>query len=409
MKKIPVIILFLISASSVFAEYSIRTSFVNINATNILILTLSLLTLFHFIYIKKLKSAKLKILFFCLFIVGFSAFSTVVVDVSEHLRTVVTLSKGLTVIVLLVYWLDRYRDVKVVSIGLVAAGVFAVAGSALQGYFEIGHGFFPGTQSAGSRLPGLGLNPGLVRSPGFFEGFGLFGVYVETAALLSAAGFLARGRRQGVPFVLSLVGVCLAGFGLILSQSRSGLFATLIGYTVFYLLSTYVYSRWSIFRLLPLLLVLITVSVTWKYIWQALLLLNTEAVYNRVEGYYSAISSIVKNPIFGIGFDGVQNKIEYYHSVHSGYINMSLSSGLVSFGLYLYLNIEAVRGGVRCLDPTDVRSPLAIALLSAFAATIVEVMLWGGGVFATAPYLLIGLLISLGQSKSKHIAKSKRN
>jgi hypothetical protein len=398
MKKIAVGLLFLIAATSIFAEYGIPTPVVNLNVTNVLILLLSFVTLISILKRGGVSRQFASLSFLCLSIVGFGAISFEVQYAPAHFRTVITLSKGLILVLLITYWLDHHEEVKTVAKGLFIAGVLAFVGSALQGYFGVGSQFFAGTQSAGSRLPGLGLNLGIVRSPGFVEGFGLFGIYIESAALLAAMGFLSEGRKQGISRSAAWGGVLLAVCGLLLSQSRSGLLATAVGYVVFYLLSIRVYRRFTFVNAFPIAVLFIGLLFSGGYVWERLSSLNTLAIEYRLIGYQAAIKNILERPIFGISFSGIQSRLNYYHTIHSSYLNLALSGGVVSLFLYSYLKCKAALGGWRLLHLYDQKAPLAISLLSVLAATIVECALWGGGVFATVVYLIIGLLISLGKT-----------
>jgi hypothetical protein len=93
----------------------------------------------------------------------------------------------------------------------------------------------------------------------------------------------------------------------------------------------------------------------------------------------------------------MQSKLNYYHVIHNSYLNLLAGGGAVAFGLYAYLNVKAIKEGVLCLRASDPRAPLAIGLLSALSAAMVECLFWGGGIFATAVFIILGLLISLGQ------------
>lgn len=403
MKKISIRLLFLVAATSIYAEYSISTPVLNINVTNVLILILLFVTVITTLKRGRIRVRFASLAFLCMSIVGFGAISFEVQYASEHFRTVITLSKGLLVVLLMTYWLNRYEEVKTVAIGVFVAGVIAFIGSALQGYFGVGNQFFAGAKSAGSRLPGLGVNVDIVRSPGFVEGLGLFGVYVESAALLAATGFVAEGRRQGVPQTLAWVGVLLAVGGLLLSQSRSGILATLIGYVVFYLLYTWVYRGFKSLDKLLVTALFLGITISGVYIWENIKIINTLSITNRLVGYRLSIIHILENPILGIGFSGVGEEINYYRAIHNSYLKLALSGGLISFVGYIFLNFKAVAGVAPLLHPHDKRAPLAISLLSVLAATVVECALWGGGLFATVVFIIIGLLVSLGNASSYKI------
>ncbi|WP_251923626.1 O-antigen ligase family protein [Salinibacter ruber] len=402
MKRTVVNLLFLAAALSIFAEFAVDVGVVNLNITNTLILIIGSLMCLRVLLRKKLPIYTAKIFILSSLLVVFYTTSLRVESVAGHLRTVITLSKGLVLVILVVYWLDRYEEVRLVAMGLVIAGIIALTGSFLQGYVGIGENFFPGSPDT-SRLRKLGFRTNVVRTPGLLEGWGLFGVYVESAALLCATGFLRQGRRQGVPVLVAYAGLGVAFIGLIMSQSRSGLVSTLVGYAVFFILYLKVYSEYNFIKLTPLITMCVAILVWLSYpLVNVIYSLNVEAVITRLVGYEKALEEMYRNPVFGIGFDNVSDKLKYYHSVHNGYLNVAASGGLIAFLLYAYLNVKAIKGGLHCLSPFDQRAPLAIALLSAFAATVVETMLWAGGAFASAPYLIIGLLIALGRSNFRH-------
>ena len=398
MRKVAINIIYLSALLSVFLEYKIQANVVNINITNVLLISGTFITLYHVVKKGKIKREVVRLFILSTFLLLFST-SSLQIEVGsgfEHLRVVVTLSKGVIIILLLSYWIDSYCEAGKVSKGLIWAGMIAFIGMFFQGYFGIEDRIFPNTLSL-SRLPGLGVNLGIWRATGFLGGVGLLGVYLESAALLSAIGFLRHGRRQGMPRILAVLGVVVALTGLLFSQSRSGLVATVVGYGVFCALATYVYSRNAVVRMIPLVLIFGAVLYVGPELTEVIVSLNRKAVTNRLEGYWAAAGAAAKNPIFGIGFSNMRPKLNYDHAIHNSYLNLLAGGGVVAFGLYAYLNVKAIKEGVLCLRASDPRAPLAIGLLSALSAAMVECLLWGGGVFATAVFIILGLLISLGQ------------
>jgi len=402
MRSRVVSLIYLAVALSVFTEIKIQADPVNINSTNVLLVVLVLITFFDVIKKGKVRNETFGLFSACVFFLLFGAtsFNVNVGGGGEHLRSVVTLAKGVIVILLISYWSNEYKDIEKISRGLIVAGLVAFIGALIQGYFlvsvEVG-GIFPNKTRGMQRLSDLGVNLGLERASGFLGGFGLLGVYMESAALLSAVGFLSYGRRRVVPIVIAILGVVVAGVGLVVSQSRSYLAAIVVGYSVFYTLATLVYSRFTVLRIVPLALVSGTVFYYWSSLWEVLLALNVNAVMLRVEGYLAAIRSVTENPIFGIGFSNMESKLNYYWTVHNSYLVLLAGGGIVAFVFYAYLNVKAIKEGVLCLKASDPRAPLAIGLLSSLSAAIVECLFWGGGVFATAVFIILGLLISLGQ------------
>jgi hypothetical protein len=398
MKRWALWILYLSVLLSVFAEIKIKANPVNINSTNVLLLIALLVTIYDVIERGRVNRR----VFFLFFVsISFLTFGAMTLRVGvgsgmDHLRTVVTLSKGVIVVLIISYWVDEYSSVKWISRGLIWAGLIAFLGAFLQGYLGSESGIFADSLN-GSRLPALGLNLGVWRASGFLEGYGLLGVYVESAALLSAVGFLRHGRRQGWTKGLAFLGVVIAITSFLFSQSRSGLVATVVGYGVFYVLATFVYSRPTVMRAVPLVLVFSIILYIGATISEAIVNINRAAITNRLEGYWAASSAVANNPIFGIGFSNMYSKLDFYESIHNSYLNLLAGGGMVAFALYAYLNVEAIKEGVLCLRASDPRAPLAIGLLSALSAAMVECMLWGGGVFATAVFIILGLLISLGR------------
>ncbi len=399
MKRLAINIIYLSILFSVFTEYKVEAEPVNINFTNLLLLCGVFVTLYDALRSKEYSKYDLKLLFVSVSFLAFSAtsFQIEVGSGVSHLRTVVTLSKGVLVILLMSYWIDSYTEVEKIVTALVWAGLIAFFGAFIQGYFGVGANVFAGRLS-GSRLPNLGLNIDLWRASGFLEGYGLLGVYMASAALLSAVGFLSYGRREGRSRVFAFLGVVIALVGFLVAQSRSFLLAMLVGYGVFYVLATFVYNRFTILRAVPLALILGGVFYFGSAILEVIVNINRLAIIKRIEGYWAAATAAANNPIFGVGFSNMYSKLDYYLSIHNAYLNLLAGGGGVAFVLYAYLNVKAIKEGVLCLKASDPRAPLAIGLLSALSAAMVECMLWGGGVFATAVFVILGLLISLGRA-----------
>lgn len=395
-------LIFVLVTLSVFSEIRIDADPVNINATNTLLILCLFATLYSIIKASRLDGRVVTLVYVSILFILLSAYS-LRVQVGEelsHLRQVVTLCKGIIVIFVFAYWLDEYRDVYMVSNALVVAGIVAFVGAFVQGYVGISHEsfFFEDTLRGTQRIDYLGLNLDVQRAPGFLGGYGLLGVYIESAALLSAVGFLSHGRRQGASLILAVVGVVIAVAGLVVSQSRSGLVATVAGYTVFYTLATLVYSRFSFVRVIPLLLFLGCLVLIGTNVWDTIRALNRKSIFYRLQGYRAALETVVDNPVLGIGFSNMKTKLEYNRAIHNSYLNLLTGAGALSFLAYLYFKVKAIKGGVLCLKASDPRAPLAIGLLSTLAAAVVECMLWGGGIFATVVFIIIGLLICLGQT-----------
>lgn len=402
MKDRVVNVIYLIVALSVFVEIRINADPFNINATNILLITCLFITLYHILRQGQIRENIAVMLFLGLSFLLFSSFS-LRVEAGEglsHMRSIVTLTKGVMVIFLISYWLTEYNDVRKVARAFILAGVLAFLGAFIQGTMGISNEsiFFEDTLRGVKRLNNLGINLPIQRAPGFLGGYGLLGVYIETAALLSAIGFLRHGRRQGMSLPLAIVGVVLAIMGLLVSQSRSGLVATVVGYSVFYTLTTLVYSRYTFMRMALLAVLSAGLIYFWLDIWSTISSLNRNSIAARIDGYVAALEALKQNPMLGIGFSNMKIKLSYYRAIHNSYLNLLTGGGLLSFVLYLYFKVKAIKGGVLCLKASDPRAPLAIGLLSALAAAVVECLLWGGGVFATAVFIIIGLLISLGQA-----------
>jgi len=400
MKNIAHSVVYFSIALSIFTELKIPADPVNINATNLLLLSGVFITVYDVIKKKRIKNSILLTSLVSILFLAFGALSFQIEVGSgiEHIRTVVTLSKGVIVILLVSYWMDTYIEVKKISNALIWAGIIASLGAILQGYLAVGpKGSVFADRLHGSRLPAFGLNLGISRASGFLEGYGLLGVYMESAALLSAIGFLDHGRRQGWTRTLAFLGIVVALTGLLFSQSRSGLVATVVGYGVFYILATLVYSRVTVVRMAPLALIIGAVVYVWPELSEAIVSINRNAVTNRVEGYWAAARAAAEDPIFGIGFSNMGPKLNYYRVIHNSYLNLLAGGGAIAFALYAYFNVKAIKEGVLCLKASDPRAPLAVGLLSALSAAIVECLFWGGGVFATAVFVILGLLISLGQ------------
>jgi len=407
MKNKAINLIYLAVLLSVFTEIKIKADPVNINFANVLLITLVPTTVYDVIKKGRVRKKTFSLFAVCgyFLLFGATSFNINVGSGVEHLRPVVTLAKGVIVVFLISYWSNEYEDIEKISKGLIIAGFVAFIGALIQGYFlvsvEVG-GIFPNKTRGMQRLSDLGLNLGLDRASGFLQGFGLLGVYMESAALLSAVGFLSYGRRQGVPIVLAILGVVVAGVGLLVSQSRSNLVAIIVGYSVFYTLATLVYSRFTIVRIVPLALLIGGLLYYGLELWDIIFALNPEAVTHRIEGYWASLRALGESPVFGIGFSNMRTKMGYYSSIHNSYLTLLTGGGIIAFASYAYLNVKAIKQGVLCLKASDPRAPLAIGLLSSLSAAMIECLFWGGGVFATAVFILIGLLVALGQVAYKH-------
>jgi hypothetical protein len=400
-------LIYLAVVLSIFTEIKIQADPVNINPTNVLLVALVLITFYDIIKrgrVRK-KTFSLFVICGCFLLFGATSFNINVGGGKEHLRSVVTLAKGVIAIFSISYWSNKYKDIEKISKGMIIAGIIAFIGAIIQGYFlvsvEVG-GIFPNKTRGVQRLSDLGLSIGLQRASGFLQGFGLLGVYMESAALLSAVGFLSYGRRQGVPRILAILGVVVASVGLLVSQSRSNLVAIIVGYSVFYTLATLVYSRFTIVRMVPLALLIGGLLYYSSELSEIIIALNRNAITQRVEGYWAAFRALRESPVFGIGFSNMRPKMDYYFSIHNSYITLLTGGGVTAFASYVYLNVKAIKEGVLCLKASDPRAPLAIGLLSSLSAAMIECLFWGGGVFATAVFILIGLLVALGQVAYEH-------
>jgi O-antigen ligase len=383
--------------SSLFVEFSLGNVGVNLSVSNVLILTSVFLTILTIIFRAKIKKQEGYLAFIFVLFLNVLLFAPSVQDTGAHISQVITIAKGASLVFVLVYWLDTYREVRTVVWTFAIAGGIAVAAAFAQGYLGLG-GDALATQHE-SRLETVGLGLDIPRSTGLLDSHGLYGSYVSTAALIMATGFIGARTPSGKKNrLLGWGGVLLSTAGVLMSQSRSGLLSVTVGAAAFYILSTYVYTGFTFRRSIPLILLAILFSFAGIDLWHTLTEISERGVSERMLGYYLGLVAFLDSPIMGVGFGSIKKVIGLDTVIHNSFISILVQGGVLGLSVYVYFYWRAIRGAWSCLRADDRRAPLAIALLSCLSAVLVEQSLYNG-VAMGINYMLIGLSIALGRAR----------
>lgn len=383
---------FLICFSGVFDAYSLW----GMSLLDFVISISSIFLLFSLLLRGKIYKKTLFVICVVVLAIFSMSFSLGGGEVLGHMRKMLIVSKGLFVVVNLVYWVDSIYRVRVAIYGLVSAGVIAVGGAFLQGYLGVEWVSFADETLNSSRIPSLGVGVDIPRSVGFVSSHGMYGSYVEAAGLILCIGFIGHAREKyNITIKTAIFGVLLLIIGVLMSQSRSGLVASLVGLFSVYILSIYNYSTFLSFRSIPLFIVALGLIFIGVEAFTRLIEVGREAVSRRLLGYYVAFQAFVENPVTGVGFGDVKGVLGVDHIIHNTYLSIAAQGGMFSIATFLFIFAMAIYYGGQCLDHVDYRAPIAIVLLSTLIAHVVELNLYNGASISIT-YIPVGLLIALG-------------
>ena len=200
----------------------------------------------------------------------------------------------------------------------------------------------------------LGWDEHLYRMFSVFLDPNFAGVFFMLIFFLSIGfGLTFYEKKQYVITVIFTVFALLDGIALYLTYSRSGLLAFIVGVIVFFWL--YGKKKFIAFSIIFIILAIFFSPKSFQTEGTNILrIASTEA---RLDSSKWAVDIIVKNPVFGVGFNSyryAQNRYgflkgKYWEVSHAGagtdnsYLFVFATTGIVGFSLYLFLLIQICR------------------------------------------------------------------
>ena len=185
-------------------------------------------------------------------------------------------------------------------------------------------GMFPVLNTCSSKLPGIEY-----CGIGISTGFATHGV-VLVSGIIAGICVIGCKKRGTKSYYATFSIILLMIMSLILSQSRSGIFALVIGILPFLLYKLKVITR----RSATFAVIVIGLAVTSIFFSLILISFRTPTVISRIEQIVIAIDIIVSHPFSGIGWN--EFFPTYYDKIlHNTPLNYFVSNGLFSGLLFL--------------------------------------------------------------------------
>jgi O-antigen ligase len=304
-----------------------------------------------------------------------------------HIQYMVTLMGAMAVFTMCLVFVHDRKILQYVCIGLLVSAFVSVLGAAAQGALGIS-GVFPSSVDR-SRI---GEIPRVV---GFIVTHGLFAQIVAAGSLIAFAGALPTRGRRVFSRKIALLGVVASVVGIAFSQSRSQMVATAAGFATFALLSTLYLRGWRRGLLVTVIVVgALGLSVVIVPLAMALIAMSPVNVVRRFEGYDAAIDLIRRYPVTGVGRFAFIEMVGGEHVLHNTYLSVGVSTGIPGMVMIGVLMSVAVVRGFRGVLRRDDLTPLAIGLLSSFAAIFVAANLYDG-LNAPIYWVVMALLMNL--------------
>jgi len=304
-----------------------------------------------------------------------------------HIQYMVTLMGAMAVFTMCLVFVHDRKILEYVCIGLLVSAVLAVAGAATQGTLGV-TGVFPSSvdRSRISDIP---------RVVGFIVTHGLFAQIVAAGSLIAFSGVLPTRGRRLFSRKIALLGVVMSVVGIVFSQSRSQMVATAAGFATFALLSTLYLRGWRRGLLVTVIVVgALALSIVIVPIAMTLIAMSPINVVRRFEGYDAGIDLIRRYPVTGVGRYAFIEMVGGEHVLHNTFLSVGVSIGIPGMAvLFVLMCLATVRGFRRVLRRDDL-TPLAIGLLSSFAAIFVAANLYDG-LNAPIYWVVMALLMNL--------------
>jgi O-antigen ligase len=304
-----------------------------------------------------------------------------------HIQYMVTLMGAMAVFTMCLVFVHDRKIFEYVCVGLFVSAVLSVAGAATQGTLGVS-GVFPSSADR-SRI---GEIPRVV---GFIVTHGLYAQIVAAGSLVALSGVLPTRGPRLFSRKLALLGVVMSVVGTAFSQSRSQMIATAAGFVTFALLSMLYLRGWRRAMLITfIVLATVGLSIVIVPIAMTLIAMSPINVVRRFEGYDSALDIIRRYPVSGVGRFAFIELVGGEHVLHNTFLSVGVSSGIPGMVVLFALMVMATIRGFRRVLQRDDLTPLAIGLLSSFAAIFVAANLYDG-LNAPIYWVVMALLMNL--------------
>ena len=309
------------------------------------------------------------------------------VNPSGHLRFMAPLLGSIVIFSMFVIFGRDRAIIERVARGLVIAAAVAVAGAATQAATGIS-AIFPSSVD-GSRF---GEIPRVV---GFIVTHGLYGSIVVTGVLVALVGLLPTAGPRLFSRKTAVFGLVFGFVGVVCSQSRSQILATVAGITVFAALSAIYLQgrrRWCLIALGVIALAAVTPLVMMAV--DILIAMGPANVFRRFEAFDLAIALISQHPLSGAGHIAFIDLVGGDSVLHNTFLAVGVATGIPGMVIITFvMGLAAVRG-FRRVVARDALSPLAVGLLASHAAIFVEASFYDG-LNAPIYWMVMALLMNI--------------
>jgi O-antigen ligase len=195
--------------------------------------------------------------------------------------------------------------------------------AAFQGIYQFNHGYGWAGQAMHKEGDILRINwVGIFNDPNDLA-----------LTFVIAVGILlpfALGKTKIIPRIFSIIFLGLLNYGIFLTNSRGGFLALLV--TVFF----YFVARTRKFILGGILGALAVIAVLgFGPSRMALLSIQEESAYNRVDIWYQGLLLMKSNPLFGVGFNMFQDGLPM--TAHNSYVLAGAELGFL--GLFFWIGL----------------------------------------------------------------------
>ena len=371
-----------------FGAYKIGGEVANISTDNVALLASFTLTLVYVGLGGRFRRHNMLPLWGALFFLVIELIATMdAINPSGHIRFMVPLLGSIVIFSMFVIFGRDRVVVERVARALVIAAAVAVAGAAIQALTGV-TGIFPSAVD-GSRF---GEIPRVV---GFIVTHGLYGSIVVTGMLVALVGLLpARGTRL-FSKKTAVFGLGFGFAGIVFSQSRSQILATVAGIAVFWMLSA-VYLQGRPRRVLVVLGLTAVAAVTPLVMMAVdmLIAMGAANVFRRFEAFDLALALISQHPLSGAGHVAFIELVGGDRVLHNTFLAVGVATGIPGVAAIVFVMGLATVRGLRRLAARDALSPLAIGLLASHVAIFVEASFYDG---LNAPifWIVMALLMNI--------------
>ena len=393
------VLLFLAPIAEVTGTHYINVG-INLSFPNVVTILLFVLMFIDILLRHQLPRHILYVLFVTMMVITHSLFLTAIHINEVHSHTTISMIGGLMLLLAVTYWfrIDKHANIMrwafiITAVILCLGGLLLMLGVVQLTIEQAKENLKLHTGRISVFGIGIPRNSGLSGLP-----MGAFGSYCEIGAFMLASLGL-RGSSRKVRHVLIrltcvLLAVVVAGFSLLMTQSRSQLLAFVFGTMIFFTLSFFEKSKnGRINRALTAVFLISVGLIVGVFIWPYIVNVGEQSVDHRTGLYGLALVEILSSPILGNGYHAVNEKYEY-GIVHNHFIAHVLGLGVVTAGLYFSLYFKSAINGIRYLVVGGTHSSFVIAAMAGAGAVFIELCLYSG-IFSPINLIMLGILLTI--------------